>query len=147
MGTALPNIYDREWCRRKGREDPGSYSTACTGYLDTFYVSFYVSRYSTVPILGREACEELSLIKRVDIDTWQWNIQRQRKNWYPNTHQSSMDSVSLMENITFTQTPTLHQSYMDVEKYHLQLWTDWKSHLIACCKLMWLQKRLSPHHG
>lgn len=30
---------------------------------------FYVSRHSAIPILGREVCEELHLVKRVDVDT------------------------------------------------------------------------------
>lgn len=30
---------------------------------------FYISRHSSIPILGREACEDLHLVKRVDVDT------------------------------------------------------------------------------
>ena len=32
-------------------------------------LTFYVSKHSSVPILGRAACEHLSLIKRVEVDT------------------------------------------------------------------------------
>ena len=32
-------------------------------------LTFYVSRHSSIPILGNEACEELRLVKRVDIDS------------------------------------------------------------------------------
>ena len=52
------------------RLDPeGTLTLTCWTSKAQAELTFYVSRHSTVPILGREACEELSLIKRVDIDT------------------------------------------------------------------------------
>ena len=50
-------------------EPEGTLTLTCSTSKAQADLTFYVSRHSTVAILGREACEELSLIKRVDIDT------------------------------------------------------------------------------
>lgn len=76
-------------------------------------LQFYVSNHSETAVLGKNACETLGLIKRMDIDTL--TIKYPMQVFF-------MDLVSSQVNITSTSTPQSLQSFMAAERYRWQLW-------------------------
>lgn len=96
---------------------------------------FYISRHSSIPILGREACEELHLVKRVDIDTLDMKHPTTKEELIVQ-HSTVFEGLGgFPESITSTQTPSVYQSYMAAEKYHWQYWRDSKPLLMTYCML------------
>ena len=79
---------------------------------------FYILRHSSRPILGGNACEDLHLIKRLDINNLDVKLPTTKEELIACTQQCLKVWGSLPENNTSTQTPRLRQSYTAAEKYH-----------------------------
>lgn len=98
----------------------GTVSLTCEMAKMKSDLQFFVTKQSSTPILGREACEKLLLVKRMEETA---GHQPQKKSWWKPIHLSSVAWASFQGCITFILTPTWPQSYTAVEKYPSLLWT------------------------